>query len=171
MANNSIPPYPRGGDGSTMWAVDISSPAGQRAAELVHSIPGRAGTPNLRRLKRLFETERDPSPVAIYRAYHGDVEFERVPGARTSNSAQAEEFDPATDPAPSTDKVRVKRAYELALTQDLEETAAFLRTSAPAHQRGFAGFLFAESRLQPAAGGEAGGGDIDVPSNRKGDRR
>lgn len=144
MTSDSTSHGSTGLEGSTLWSVDLSGSAGQKAKRFVRSVPGSAGTKNLERLKALFTDESDPSPVAIYRAYHGDVEFDRPADARTSNSGTSKRFDPADDPAPTTDKVRVRRAYEAAADAGMDETAEFLRTATFAHQRRLASLLFNE---------------------------
>lgn len=147
MASNASSRPPESDGGESLYGVDVSTRAGQRAAALIRSIPGSARTKNLERVKALLQEERDPSPVAIYRACHGatgDTGLTPTSDPRVSHAPDGEGFDPAADPTPSTDKIRVQRAYDAARDAGMDETASALRSATLTHQRGLASLLFAE---------------------------
>lgn len=125
----------------TLWGVDVTGSAGQKAKRYIREIPGTAGTENLRRLKALFQENPGPSPVEIYRAYHGEVSLGGA-GSSTTSPVTGDGFDPAEDRARSSDKIRVERAYEAAVANGWDEAAEFLRAADLTHQRGLTSLLF-----------------------------
>lgn len=112
--------------------------------EAVVDILGANGTEERRRIQALFNETADPGPLEIFRAAAGKTRLEKSEDEHarmTSSRRRVEHFDPAEDPAQTSDRIGIKNAYEGALEAGEDEWAEFFREASPKPQREFATFL------------------------------
>lgn len=99
-------------------------------------------TDRVERLETLLNRESTPTPVDVFRAWFGPSDLPSAADAHERVEIGAiGGFDPADDPTPTSDKIRVAEAYERALEQEFDDAAVYLRILEGDRQRAFANLV------------------------------
>lgn len=114
---------------------------GDPAEQIGSVLKGRMTQGRYDRLSALFERERQPSPIEIFRAWQGPGSPSAVAARERVDWAAVDGFDPAADSWRTSRKAIVGLAYDRAHEQGYEDEATYLRVLDGGEQAGFANLL------------------------------
>jgi hypothetical protein len=114
------------------------------------SLPGTLSAIKRDRLRELLTEDPEAGAIEVFEAWHpsnpitSEEASTRSEGALRKGpeaSEASDSYDPETDPAPTTSRARVKRAYDAALEAGFDDEAEYLRKLSLQDQLSFAKLL------------------------------
>jgi len=114
------------------------------------SLPGTLSAIKRDRLRELLTEDPEAGAIEVFEAWHSSKPITSEEASTRSAgkllkgpeaSEASDSYDPETDPAPTTSRARVKRAYDAALEAGFDDEAEYLRELSLGDQQSFATLL------------------------------